>query len=293
MLSGIFRPRTRQKAGRELPADSCAEFYDSLGEGVRELPSFDDIVEPAEEFDLCKVIDVAITQAVRDTGQPFVCPPREKEERVKNCVHPSSAYGCARRLAFSLLELNKNLTDIDTKMHRIFGNGHLVHQRLQGYLFECLYRGLGEIEAVYEDVMLQIPWLVVFGELDAVVVRRGQPYLVEVKSSNRKGFDQLREPKPEWLWQTYLYMAATGIRTAIVLVECKDSQRMKQFHIEWDWETWDEIHDEILAVIEAVMDGEIPNAPGDAPCFWCDYSHSCEDPEPDWSALDRIHLPVI
>ncbi len=273
---------------RRVRHTNATGFYTELGASVRKYEERLPPKRPVGKFDLVSVIDEMIAACSRDSVVPFICPAREASEREKFVVHPSQSSGCKRKLAFSILEAPRDVGEVDTKQERIFHNGHAVHQRVQGYLFEAWHRELGDVTRVWEDVKIEYPELRVAGELDAVVeVRNKHRYLVEVKSASRSSYDGLRGPLTSWMFQVYLYMAAIGLKDAIVLVECKDTQRMKQFYIPWDSATWDMIEQHIEEVLEMIADKELP--PMDkSDCYWCSYKRACIHKLAKWENLPFV-----
>jgi len=248
-----------------------------------------EVIDPPDEpppfIALESEIGPALAKCMYEGWKPFRTQPRPQEPRAKFVIHPSSAGGCPRRAVFSTVEAPDDGGAPDSKLQRIFDVGHFGHERIQGYLFECWRQG--RFHQVWEDVRLTIPGLHVSGELDAIVATNPHHrYLVEIKTASRKSFDGLAGPKDEWLVQSYLYMAATNLRAAIILVECKDSQRFKEFYLPWDPLIWADIEQRLQNIIYAIEWEELPQGDTDH-CYFCPYHNVCEDESLlDW---DTIH----
>jgi CRISPR/Cas system-associated exonuclease Cas4 (RecB family) len=239
------------------------------------------------------IIDKTLTECSRDRVDPYEALPRPAKKRKKHVVHPSQAQGCPRALAFNLLDPEEEVEEADPKMMRIWGVGHQGHRRIQGYLWEACLRQVGNVTRFWEDVQLAFAALAVYGELDAIIEIGGRyRYVVEVKTAGRKKFDALREPLDAWIWQSYLYMAATGIRAAIVVVECKDSQRIQDFYVPWEDEVWAEIEDSILKVLETVRKRKLP-PPDTGYCHWCEYKDWCDAKGGDPKRVPWVHIDKI
>lgn len=243
-------------------------------------------------FSLSSIIDQTLTRLIKSNKRAYLAPQREGE-RARFVVHPSQAGGCSRKLALSIVYDGVGVPTHNARIQRIFDNGHGVHQRLQGYLWEAAKMGTGGLKMMWEDVALFIPELLVTGELDCVVQVARSFYVVEIKSANKETFEALRKPKDEWINQVYLYMAALGIKAAIVLVECKDNQQLKEFYVPWDPPTWDRIHDKVTTVLQAIYRKKLPKAKRCNDCFFCDFKDFCDVQEDhprrvDWKLIENI-----
>lgn len=248
------------------------------------VPSFHHPAPPWTS--LQAVIDPMLLQCYRDNSKPFR-PESRSEPRAKFVIHPSGVGGCARAAFFSFVEAANDPPNPRAnlpKLQRIFDNGHFGHERIQGYLFESWRQG--RLMRVWEDVVVRIPWKLVQGELDAIVqTLDGHYYLVEVKTAGRKDFDTLTEPKRQWVYQCYVYMMAAGLRGAIILVECKDSQRLREFFIEWDDAVAAEVTARLDELLYSLQECSVP-AKDTSYCYFCDYKGVCEKPETlDWYTI--------
>lgn len=222
------------------------------------------------------IIDQTIVACEKDRVPPYLAPPREQTPRATFVVHPSEAAGCPRALGFSIINARKDPGEHDAQQIRWWHVGHQTHQRIQGYLWEAKIRRICGVTGMWEDIKLSIPRLAVSGELDSILeITDDYRYLIEIKGINRKGFDNLTEPKDEWLCQCYLYMAAVGLRAAIVIVECKDSQRYKEFYVPWNTRVWKEVESNIQTVLRFIKSRTLP--PVDTTyCYFCPYKSLCD-----------------
>lgn len=240
---------------------------------------------------LVPLIDHLLVKLHREGLRPYLAPPRADEPRARRVVHPSQAGGCQRALGFSVLDLEQEESRIDAKLARVFDVGHLVHRRLQGYLWSCKLHGK-TITRMWEDTRLSFSPLLVSGELDCIVELEWRDrYVVEIKSINRDGYDGLSKPKETWVWQAYLYMLAMNLRGAVILVECKDTQRLRDFYIPFNAKQAYEIVSIILRVLNLIRNRQLPQV-NTAHCHFCGYKTYCDVRKGktpiDWSAVDEI-----
>jgi hypothetical protein len=70
------------------------------------------------------------------------------------------------------------------------------------------------------------------GRADAILFNDGKLAVLEIKSVNKGEFGKLKKFAS---WQAYaqlqMYLHCLNIEDGIILVECKDDQRLKEFHI--------------------------------------------------------------
>ena len=140
---------------------------------------------------------------------------------------------------------------------RIFGNGHFVHSRLQ----DCLGRAIEAIGGQFsaEVRLAKDDARKVSGTTDGVFVIDGWPYLLEIKSMNKRNFSELgAKPWDEHYDQLNIYMHLSGIKAAVILVECKDNQDLREYFVRYDPARWAKIEALTDRVLEFHNRGELP-----------------------------------
>ncbi len=247
------------------------------------------------EIQLVPIINKTLTQCVRDHEPPYKPPSRDGEPRKTYVIHPSSAAGCRRKVFFGVVNARRDRVPPDPDMERMFAMGHQAHERIQGYLFEAWKRTIGGMCRAWEDVKLTVPDLGVSGELDSIIEIIDWRYLVEIKTCSDSVYKNTLVPKVDWVWQCHIYMKAVGLKAAILLMECRNNGKMRQFFIPWSDEVWDEIETKTLEVLAAIEAEEVPDKTDDrGECYWCRYTEICQSPKQK-SAIDykRVHLPQV
>lgn len=225
-------------------------------------------------------IDATLGLCQAERKRAFMPHAREGGPRQKFCVHPSQTAGCPRKVQFVVMNAEEDARPPDPRTERIFDIGHESHRRIQGYLFEAWRRGAGGVTRVWEDVKLSIAYLMVSGELDAIVeFHNAVRYVVEIKTAGKAVMERLSGPKTEWVWQAHLYMYAVGLRDAVILVECRDDARMMEFYVPFSESVWSAIEDQILDVLVAIEEERLTEAaPAKGECMWCRYKTVCKSP---------------
>jgi hypothetical protein len=169
---------------------------------------------------------------------------RPNDERAKNCFHPSSLHKSPKELYHHYLNGDNN-QQFDSRVLRIFDNGHAVHDRLQGYLSE-----IGIL--IQTEVPVENKEYEVKGHADGVIEINGVKGILEIKSMNANQFFSSYEPKPEHLIQVNVYMFCIGIPKACLLYECKDNQELKEFYIKQDLNVLNPVLEKIKCVQECI-----------------------------------------
>lgn len=183
----------------------------------------------------------------------------------------SSAGMCLRRRQFEFLGRKKKKPD--TKTMNIFANGDYVHMRVQvagltgGWLKEA-------------EVSVEVPRLKLKGTMDGLLAWDS---ILEVKSINSNGFSGISTygPKREHVYQTHAYMFASGLDSAHIFYENKNTQQTKEFFVEKDEETYQSVESEFTALKDATEDETLlPMLPD---CIeqkgneyrWCPFKETC------------------
>lgn len=190
--------------------------------------------------------------------------------------HPSSIHvgQCMRRLFFQFVLAPENGGTLDANVQRIFDVGHSVHVRIQTDL-----KAAGILEAA--EVPVCDPKHRIFGTADGVLFLHGKRMILEIKSINKDGFERLCRPDMKHECQLQLYMNMAGIKEGVVLYECKDNQRAKEYLVTAS----DRILGELLSMLDHILkgfiNGEIPEKGGDTKhspvCRFCPYTSHCFD----------------
>ncbi len=119
---------------------------------------------------------------------------------------------------FKDLSLGKSFS---TRMLRALDNGRHVHNRLRGYL-----QSQGVVKAMEVEVKTKL----FRGRADAIVYEDGSLAVLEIKSIRKQDFEKLTKFVPWMVYaQVQLYMNYLNIDKALVLFECKDDQRLKEY----------------------------------------------------------------
>jgi CRISPR/Cas system-associated exonuclease Cas4 (RecB family) len=146
-----------------------------------------------------------------------------------NGFHPSYNQVCPRwwYLMFKGVEVTPKT---DARLYRIFDNGHLMHERICGYLKE-----MGILVDREIPVKLDTPVPIV-GTADGIIDWDGYK-LIELKSISPEGFQfrkYYNKPKPEHNAQAQVYLRALNLEKGFIIYESKGSQELLIFEIERD-----------------------------------------------------------
>jgi|LSQX01.2.fsa_nt_gb CRISPR/Cas system-associated exonuclease Cas4 (RecB family) len=156
-------------------------------------------------------------------------------------------------------------TPDDPQTLRVFENGHSTHERIQGWLEDMGLMIEAERKLISEELNIS-------GSCDGVIELPGEgEFIIEIKTISAKGFRYLTEPKAPHYAQLQLYMYLAGVHQGILLYECKDDQRMKEFRVQYDEKFAKELVQKVKFVNECVAKNELPPKPFSKSSFECRY----------------------
>lgn len=240
---------------------------------------------------------------------------RDSNDRPQDHFHPSTIGYCARKTVMERLQVPKPV--FETRVQRIFDNGHGVHERITQEL-----RDAGVL--ILEEAPLSAPDHNLSGHTDGigniyVPGKGGIPVIFEMKSAGQKSFDWIAGGGPKkyvpngadkkHIWQVQLYMYMSGLLYAIIIYECKNDQKRAYFTIKRNMPLITEV---LLPKVDLINDhvdrktlpprtAEYQPTPARAgkpekacfECEYCDYRRICESEEQSTAAggiVDLIQL---
>lgn len=211
----------------------------------------------APEFSIISLIDRYLFSLNGEEPQ-FNVPVRLGGPRSQGVFHPSEICKedvCQRALAYELIFAPASKT-VDARLRRIFDNGHFTHARVQHVVGEAVKT----VGGVFKDeIRLPINSERVAGTTDGGMIVNQWPYLLEIKSMNKKNFIALgKTPWEEHYDQLNIYMRLSKVKAAIILIECKDNQDQREFFVRYDEKRWMRIELITKTVLGNVMAGQLP-----------------------------------
>ena len=124
--------------------------------------------------------------------------------------------------------------DIDGSKQRIFDHGHATESRYFGYFLRMGLFKAREVRVVASDPPIS-------GRADFILTKPSGDYIiVELKTINDNGFENLMEAKDTHYVQLQIYLSILEINDGIVLYENKNNQKLKEFYIKRDEDFWKE-----------------------------------------------------
>lgn len=127
---------------------------------------------------------------------------QKDNDRAFNVNAPSMAGTCLRKRYYARTGVETD-GNVDARSQRIFDNGTYFHIRMQRYLMEQGILLMDEIPVLDPELNIQ-------GHTDGLLeIGAGECAILELKSINDNGFNNLKDAKPEHILQglTYLYCA--------------------------------------------------------------------------------------
>jgi len=211
----------------------------------------------APEFSLISLIDRYLFSLNGEEPQ-FNVKVRLGGPRSQGVFHPSEICkedACHRAMAYELIFAPASKT-IDARLRRIFDNGHFTHARIQHVVTEAVKTVGGLFK---DEIRLPINPERVAGTTDGGMIVNQWPYLLEIKSMNKKNFVALgKAPWEEHYDQLNIYMRLSRVKAAIILIECKDNQDQREFFVRYDEKRWMRIENVTKTVLGYVMADQLP-----------------------------------
>jgi len=129
----------------------------------------------------------------------------------------------AGKTPFEIFKSMNRYSYISPRIQRVFDNGNDVHDRIRSYL---------QKQGVVRGIEVKIKTGLLHGRADAIIFSDGRIAVLEIKSIKKEGFQKLKKygTRKAYL-QTQLYMHFLKIDNGVILFECKDDQRLKEFYI--------------------------------------------------------------
>jgi len=238
----------------------------------------------------------------------FLIHENKENERPTKHIHPSSFGGCLRKTAYDFYGVEKK--EKDTRLLRIFKNGHHVHERIQQ---DC--KLAGGIEVIGVEISVFSEEYQIKGYVDGIIGIEEDYYVLEIKSKNNKGFTKyLSKPEKNHIVQAniYLWLIKETMERAkqkeaedrdetekvllkmkhapqkyILLYENKDTQDQKEFVLDKNNEVIHWVQKRAKRFWEIVEKNKLPKRPYDIDVavntnklpmecrYMCDYTRVC------------------
>ena len=125
-------------------------------------------------------------------------------DRAVNVNAPSQAGRCLRANYYMRMGY-KGDGSIDPRTQRIFDNGTFTHERLQKYLLDMELLIMDEVPIINTEYNIQ-------GHTDGYIDLKNEIAILEIKSINDNGFNQLKDAKEEHKKQGLIYLYCTEER---------------------------------------------------------------------------------
>lgn len=128
------------------------------------------------------------------------------------------------------------------------------------------------------------------GHCDAVVDVRGLPtasgnpdldlFVVDFKSMKSDYFNELTEAKAEHVIQVHIYMWVLNLKTAVVIYENKDDQKVKEMFVKRSEPLIEDLKAQSKWLVDVLCHDKLPNRPAgftrsEFPCRLCEFKGIC------------------
>ncbi len=270
-----------------------------LFQAIRRGHAGPDKAPPFIPFDLISAAEKRLT-----TEEDIPIPDMNTLYRVSNMSRM-----CEREEVLRHLLKVKATKKVDSKLQKTFDFGHGFHYIVQNKWFgawgwlegdwRCQSCGAKHVKQLrpskcqncnssetFEYIELELENIEHYltGHPDGILVLANYRYLLELKTSNTKYFQWIRDvrrmPLDAHLDQVNLYLFLLGIQRAIVVYFDKDTSDWMQFHVMYDKARVERLLEKIRTVKNGIQLGEVPprkmcDKPGCARAMGCSVRNQC------------------
>ena len=194
---------------------------------------------------------------------------KKNYERDREHFYITDAGRCARAVYFQFKKYPKK--EMEARILRLMSHGDYTHMRIMSVLFSLGLVKAAEIEIPKQEI--------VNGRADAIVSLKNEIYILEIKSINRTKFAVLKQPDLDHIKQVQLYLHYFNIAKGILLYECKDTQDIKEFFLDYDKELVNKLLNSFDKLKKEIDENKIPEIPEDLEawkCGYCPYLEECK-----------------
>lgn len=206
----------------------------------------------------------------------------------------SDVFKCKRQLFYEFKDVPKKA--LDARALLIFKAGDAFHDLVKNYLWRSGILRAEEArlpEKAREELNLT-------GRFDAMVssTPEGDRELVEIKSISHFGFEDMIEPKEEWVGQLMIYMHYLAVKKGVIFAINKNTSEMKQWPIEYNEAIFEKVKGYFLEVAKFIKEdkeSDRPYARDSWQCGYCKFNghcwRDCPIPEPPAFKIDATIEP--
>jgi len=183
-------------------------------------------------------------------------------------IHPSTFHkDCYRRVYYELSGVEPTEEIIhDPRLQRIFDVGKFWHSYVQSRLFKT-----GRL--VGAEVPVRHKGLMIDGRADGILDFDGARVLLEIKTMFGMGFNRLKKPMEDHVYQSSVYAKILGLEQILILYINKDTCEFKEFLMEPNQDYYSEVVEGIYEIKECLRTVTVP----ERICSdkYCSRAHGC------------------
>ena len=185
---------------------------------------------------------------------------QEQRPARKGVFYPSALGSSCQRHLYNCYNGLVHTETISAVSRRIFDCGDYL-----GYRYEKYFEKMGILLGTELHITSELP--PISGRLDFLINHEEKgATIVELKSINSKGFDDLTKPKPEHTIQTQIYLNLSPHSYGIVLYENKNNQKIKAFGVDKDPEIWNTLIEKCVEIMNLTAQPEECTGEKYCPC---------------------------
>lgn len=236
----------------------------------------------------------------------YIHTPRDSRD-----IHPSQITKCIKKIWFDCTVSDQVDPDgdpipfyvyseeyVDPYLQMIFDIGHGIHDQFQTYGLKGAWGPAYSVETEINPDAGDLPLAEVFwirGSVDGLLT----PYIIQVpgigevgvrviheyKSINDNGYTNLKSPKVDHKWQATIYSMVFNVPIVVYLYVNKDSMKLADFPVPFDFQLWQTIEQKIEKIQYYVDGRKVPPWEETSAvlkpkeCESCPYLRLCNPPQ--------------
>ncbi|MDO8265081.1 MAG: PD-(D/E)XK nuclease family protein [Candidatus Parcubacteria bacterium] len=208
---------------------------------------------------------------------------RDKEQ---NHFYITDAGKCGRSVFFKFKKAPRE--EMEARILRMFEHGDSIHQLIMRPLIATR-----EVHVVASEVDIRSNELV-SGRADAIISNGEELFVLDIKSMNSMIFRKLTAPKEENVYQIQMYLHFFKIPKGILLYVNKDSLELKEFVIDYNKKTAENLLESLkdlkVKIKENIIPERILDYPDNWQCRYCQFREICSlagGGDIDWEIFEK------
>ena len=195
----------------------------------------------------------------------------KNKDRTQNVFHPSALGSCIRSIYYDMLGAER--VPLDTRVMRIFDNGHSAHERYTNYFKKAGVH-------IADELLIRDDEWNIEGSADDLIIIDKEIILIDEKTIGNFPFEKMLQGqlRKTYMYQLNCYMWLLGLKRGFFLYENKNTQHIHIKEVKFDPKIITDIKKRVTTVMKAIIRNTPPKGEytlKDWQCRYCGYNKHC------------------